>query len=393
MPTIADMLSARTIAMETSAIRELLKITQSSDVISLAGGLPAPETFPVDIIRRLCGKVLEDSPVAALQYGPSEGHGALRQALVDYSARLGIRASLEEVLVFTGSQQTLDLLGKLLVDPGDNVVVENPTYLGALQSLNAYRPHYIPLPTDDEGAIPEALEEILRKHRVKLIYLVPSFQNPTGRTLGLERRQAIAGVLREYQALLVEDDPYGRLRYAGLELPTIKSLASDNVVYLSTFSKVLSPGFRVGWVVAPKDIARWLVIAKQGADLHTNSLSQAIAAEFIGGGYLEDHLPVILDVYRRRLKAILDALERYLSGMGTWNRPQGGMFVWVTLHGNIDTEEVYSRAIERKVAFVPGRFFHIDGSGRNTMRLNFSNTDNERLDEGIRRLAEATTKM
>ena len=390
MENVTDRLAARTLGMKVSAIRELLKVTQSGDVISLAGGLPAPEAFPVDIIRKLCNKVLEDNPVAALQYGPSEGHDALRHTLVEYSARLGIRASLSEVFIFTGSQQTLDLLGKLLVDPGDNVVVENPTYLGALQSLSAYRPRYIPWPTDDEGAIPEALEEILRKNRVKLIYLVPSFQNPTGRTLGLERRREIARILERYEALLVEDDPYGRLRYAGAEMPTMKSLAPDNVIYLSTMSKVLSPGFRLGWVVAPKEIAHWLVMAKQGADLHTNSLSQAIAAEFIAGGYLEDHLPVILEVYRRRLRAILEALQRYLDGVGTWTRPQGGMFIWVSLFDDIDTEEVYWRAIERKVAFVPGKFFHIDGSGRNTMRLNFSNTDEDRLEEGIRRLAEAT---
>ena len=379
--------------MQGSAIREILKVTQSSDVISLAGGLPAPEAFPVDIVKAICNKVLEENPVAALQYGPSEGHGALRQALVEYASRQGIEATLEEVLVFTGSQQVLDLLGKLLLDPGDNVVVENPTYLGALQSLNAYQPKYVLWPTDDEGAIPEALEEALRRNRVKLIYLVPNFQNPTGRTLSLERRQSIARILVRHEALLVEDDPYGRLRYSGVDVPTIKSLAPDHVIYLSSFSKVLSPGFRLGWVVAPKEICQWLVIAKQGADLHTSALSQAIATEFVAAGYLETHLPVILDLYRRRLAAILDALECQLNEVATWTRPQGGMFVWVTLPDNMDTEEIYWKAIERKVAFVLGKFFHIDGSGKNTMRLNFSNTKENKLVDAIGRLANAVRSV
>ncbi|MCL5265028.1 MAG: PLP-dependent aminotransferase family protein [Chloroflexi bacterium] len=387
MKTIDDRLATRTTRMNASAIREILKVTQSGDILSLAGGLPAPEAFPVDIVKGICQKVLEENPVQALQYGPSEGLGPLRQALVEYAARLGISASLDEVLVFTGSQQVLDLLGKLLVNTGDNVVVENPTYLGALQSLNAYQPNYIPWPTDDEGAIPDALEEILRKNRVKLIYAVPNFQNPTGRTLGLERRRCIARILVQYEALLVEDDPYGRLRYSGTDVPTIKSMAPDNVVYLSSFSKVLSPGLRLGWVVAPHEISRWLVIAKQGADLHTGSLPQAIAAEFVAGGYLDRHLSVVLDLYRRRLAAILEALECHLNEVATWTRPQGGMFVWVTLPAVLDAEEVYWKAIERKVAFVPGKFFHTDGVGNSTMRLNFSNTHEDRLGEAIERLA------
>lgn len=386
MKTVDDRLAARTVRMQVSAIREILKVTQGSDVISLAGGLPAPEAFPVDIVRAICNRVLEENPVAALQYGPSEGHDALRQTLVEYAGRLGIEASLEEVLVFTGSQQVLDLLGKVFVDIGDKVVVESPTYLGALQSLSAYQPEYVLWPTDDEGAIPEALEEILRRNRVKLIYLVPNFQNPTGRTLGLERRRSIARILAQHEAVLVEDDPYGRLRYGGADVPSIKSLAPDNVIYLSSFSKVLSPGFRLGWVVAPREICRWLVVAKQGADLHTSALSQAIAAEFVAGGYLEAHLPVILGLYRRRLAAILGALQSHWDGWATWTRPEGGMFVWATLPGNMDTEEVYWKAIERKVAFVPGKFFHVDGSGKNTMRLNFSNTDEDKLVDAVERL-------
>ncbi|MBI2955340.1 MAG: PLP-dependent aminotransferase family protein [Chloroflexi bacterium] len=243
------------------------------------------------------------------------------------------------------------------------------------------------MPTDDEGANPEALDEILRRNRVKLIYLIPNFQNPTGRTLTLERRWSIAKILVQHEALLVEDDPYGRLRYAGDGMPPIKSLAPDNVIYLSSFSKVLSPGFRLGWVVAPEEICQWLVIAKQGADLHTSALSQVIAAEYLAGGYFEAHLPAILDLYRRRQAAILSALHYQLSEVATWTRPEGGMFVWVTLPDDMDTEEIYWKAIESKVAFVPGRFFHIDGSGRNTTRLNFSNTDEHKLVDAIQRLA------
>lgn len=389
MKATDERLAVRSMGMKASAIREILKVTQNPEILSLAGGLPAPEAFPVEIIRTLCNRVLDKDPVAALQYGPSEGHGPLREALVEYASRLGITTTLGEVLVFSGSQQVLDLLGKILLDPGDNVVVENPTYLGALQALGAYQPNYIPWPTDEEGAIPEALEEILSKHRVKLVYLVTNFQNPTGRTLGPERRRAIAEILDRFGVLMIEDDPYGRLRYEGPEIPAIKSLAPNHVVYLSTFSKVLSPGFRLGWAIAPESIAQWLVIAKQGADLHTNAFSQAVATEFLVGGYMEDHLPAILDIYSSRLKAILDALDSNLSGLATWTRPQGGMFTWVTLPDGMDTETIYWKAIERKVAFVPGKYFFVDGTGGNTMRLNFSNTDEDRLRVAVRRLAEA----
>ncbi|MCA9915068.1 MAG: PLP-dependent aminotransferase family protein, partial [Anaerolineae bacterium] len=281
-------LSTRTRMMQASAIREILKVVAQPGMVSLAGGIPAPESFPLEIIRQITNDVLDEFGPAALQYDKTEGFEPLIQALVKYLPSRGLVNVAPETLgIFSGSQSALDMVAKVLISPGDKIAIEAPSYLGAISAFNAYEPDYISVPTDDDGILPDALEDVLKQHTIKLIYLVPTFQNPTGRTLSLERRQRVAELLKQYDVLLLEDDPYSALRYSGDALPTLQSYAPEHVIYSSTFSKILAPGLRIGFTVAPKALMRWLVIAKQGVDLHTQSFGQAIAALYLTGGYLK----------------------------------------------------------------------------------------------------------
>src|SRR4030042_2008604 len=284
-------LARRTKTMGANAIREILKMVSQPGMISLAGGIPAPESFPLDLLGRLYQAVMDKYGAAALQYDPTEGFGPLREALANHLAARGIQTTPDGVLAASGSQGVLDALGMVLISRGDKVAVESPTYVGALQAFAPYEPRYVNIETDDEGLIPDALEAALRRQKIKFVYLVPTFQNPTGRTLPLDRRLEIAGLIRKYNALLVEDDPYRALRYRGDPLPPIKSLAPEQVVYIGTMSKVLAPGLRVGYCIAPEALRKWLVIVKQGIDLHTGTLSQALAPEYLSGGHLQTHLP------------------------------------------------------------------------------------------------------
>jgi 2-aminoadipate transaminase len=379
-----ELLAKRTNRMAASAVREILKVATSPGVVSLAGGLPAAESFPLDIMEELTGTVLAKYGARALQYDASEGFGPLREALSGHLAARGVRAAAEEILVFSGSQGVLDGIGKILVSPGDVIAVEAPTYLGALQAFNPYEPRYVQIETDDEGLIPESLEQVLASERVKFVYLVPTFQNPTGRTLSIERRRAVADLLRRYGALLVEDDPYSDLRYAGERVASIKSLAPEHVVYISTLSKTFAPGLRVGFCVAPASIQEWLVVARQGVDLHTSTLAQALSAEYIAGGHLERQLPKILGLYRPRQQAMLEALERHMPEDFRWTRPEGGMFVWVHGARGLDAEQLYHRAVARGVAFVPGKFFYVHPEdGAPTLRMNFTAVDAETIERSV----------
>ena len=383
------LLARRTARMGTSAIREILKVVAQPGMVSLAGGIPAPESFPLDLIEHLTRTVLQKYGPAALQYDPSEGFGPLREALADYVRTKGVRAESGEILVSSGSQGVLDALGMTLISRGDQVAVEAPTYLGALQAFTPYEPKYVLVDTDDQGMIPESLEQVLRTGSVKFVYLVPTFQNPTGRTIPLARRKAIARLAQNYNTLLVEDDPYGALRFRGDPLPPIHSFAPEHVVYVSTLSKVFAPGLRLGFCVAPEGLRRWLVIVKQGIDLHTSTFNQALAAEYLSGGYLGSHLPRIIEIYRPRHRAMLDALQRYFPGSYSWSRPEGGMFVWVEGPRGTDMPALYERAVKRKVAFVPGTFFYAySGQGLETMRLNFTMADEATLTRAIATLAE-----
>lgn len=379
----------RTRRMGVSAIREILKVVSRPGMVSLAGGIPAPESFALDLMRQLTDTVLLKYGAAALQYDATEGFGPLREVLAAYSKGMGINASAQDILVTSGSQGVLNAVGMVLISKGDGIVVEAPTYLGALQAFRPYGPEFVQVETDDFGMIPQALEEILRRRSVKLIYLVPTFQNPTGRTIPAERRRAIADLIRRYNTLLVEDDPYSALRYQGDPVPSIKSMAPRQVIYAGSLSKVFAPGLRIGYCVAPEAVREWLVTAKQGIDLHTGTFNQALACEYISGGHLAAHLPHILSLYRPRLAAMLTALEQYMPPGFGWSRPEGGMFVWLKGPSGLDMEKIYYQAVARKVAFVPGGFFYAHkNQGAETARLNFSMTSEQVIGGAIEILAD-----
>jgi 2-aminoadipate transaminase len=386
---IETRLAARTRQMGGNAIREILKVVAEPGMISLAGGIPAPASFPLELMGRLYRLVLDKYGAAAMQYDPTEGFGPLREALVDYLSTMGLAVLAEEILVASGSQGVLDALGKVLISRGDRVAVEAPTYIGALQAFTPYEPRYVEIATDDQGLIPEALEAVLKKEGIKFIYLVPTFQNPTGRTLPLDRRKAVARLIRQYDVLLVEDDPYSALRYRGPNQPTIKSLAPELVVYVGTLSKVFAPGLRIGFCVAPQELRKWLVIVKQGIDLHSSTLGQALSAEYLSGGHLERHLPKIIALYQPRQEAMLAAMERFFPVGFSWSRPEGGMFIWARGPAGLDMDKTYHDAVRRKVAFVPGRYFFArSDQGRETLRLNYTMADEQALTKAIAVLAE-----
>jgi 2-aminoadipate transaminase len=384
------LLAERTKIMGASAIREILKVVSQPGMVSLAGGIPAPESFPLEIMGELVAKVFEKYGSWALQYDLAEGFVPLREALAAYlAATQGIQTSADDILVATGSQGVLDALGKVLISPGDAIAVEAPTYLGALQAFNPYEPRYLRMDTDDEGLIPESLEQILKTERIKFLYLVPTFQNPTGRTIPLERRKRIAALVQQYDALLIEDDPYSALRYRSAALPAIRTFAPEHTVYISTFSKILSPGLRIGFCVAPELIKKWLVIVKQGVDLQTSTFSQALAAEYLTQGYLAQQLPKIVALYKPKQEAMLAALDAYFPRSFTWTKPDGGMFIWAEGPQGLDMEEVYWRAIDRCVAFVPGKFFYTQkGEGLATLRLNYTMADEATIASAVERLGD-----
>jgi 2-aminoadipate transaminase len=383
----------------SSAIRDLLKLTEQPDMISLAGGLPAPEYFPAEEITAACELALSTYPTAALQYGPTEGYGPLREFVAAQSAALGIAAPVDQVLVTAGSQQALDMLGKLLIDPGAPVAVEEPTYLGALQAWQSYRPRYLTVPLDDRGLDVAALERMLADGaRPRFLYIVSCFQNPTGVTLAPERRRALVELAARYNLPIIEDDPYGELYYSGTRTQPLAAIDSAlhgelrNVVYLSTFSKTLTPGLRVGWVVAPAELARLLGLVKQGMDLHTGSLAQIAAYFSCRDGLLERHVPRLRSIYGARRDTMLAVLQKVMPASVRWTRPDGGMFVWLTLAEAQDAADVLRHAIERRVAFVPGQPFHPSGKGANTLRLNFSHPTPEQIRTAVERLAEVISE-
>jgi len=383
------LLADRTGKMGVNVIREILKVVAQPGMVSLAGGIPAPESFPLEIIQELMEIVVEKYASGAFQYGPTEGFWPLREALAEYLKKRDIHAGAGEILIASGSQGVLDGIGKVLISKGECVAVEAPTYLGALQAFTPYEPEFVQMDTDDDGLIPESLENVLAAGKIKFIYLVPTFQNPTGRTIPLERRRKIADIIKKYNALLVEDDPYGELRYRGRDIPPIKALAPENVVYISTLSKVFAPGLRIGFCHAPGQIRKWLVIVKQGIDLHTSTFNQALAAEYIAGGFLARHLPKIIDLYRPKQEAMLSALDAYFPEGFKWSRPEGGMFLWVEGPEGFDMEDLYWKAVKRNVAFVPGKyFFTSQQEGIETMRLNHTMADGETIDHSIKILSE-----
>lgn len=397
-PLWHERFAARTERMTSSVIRELLKLTEKPEIISFAGGLPAPEVFPLSEIKAAADRVLLEHGAAALQYSTTEGYSPLRELLVRHMGRYGIRVTPANVLITCGAQQGLDLIGKLLINPGDPVVTEEPTYMGALQAFSAYEAHYLPVPIDDEGMRVEMLEEALRA-APKFIYVLPNFQNPGGVTLSLARRRRLVELAIQYGTPIVEDDPYGQLRYGGEHLPPLVQIDAEyhgcgnfqrafrgGVLYLGTLSKTLAPGLRLGWIVAPEEVIGRLVQMKQGADLHTSTFTQMVAYETARGGFLDRHVLTIRSVYGQRRDAMLQALGRHFPKGVRWTRPDGGLFLWVSLPPEVDSELLLQEALREKVAFVPGRPFFPQGGGANTLRLNFSYCTPERIEEGIARL-------
>jgi len=391
----------RTQKMKASAIRELLKITEQPNMISFGGGFPAPDVFPVEEFKRACNIVLETKGPDALQYGGTDGYVPLREMIARHTSAIGINVDIDNILITSGSQQALDLLGKIFINRGDRILVENPTYLGALQAWNAYGAEYITVPVDEYGMKTDLLEEALRIGP-KFIYVLPNFQNPTGTTLPTERRQKLIELADRYGVPIIEDDPYGQLRYEGEDLPAVELLDSQmrvkssnysgNVIYLSTFSKILAPGLRLAWVIAPKEVIRKMALAKQGCDLHTSTFNQIVAHEVGQHGFLDRHVKVIQATYKERRNAMLDALEEHMPDGITWTRPQGGLFLWVTLPQEFNATEMLQEAISEKVAYVPGEFFYPDASMKNNMRLNFSYCNPKLINEGIARLGVAFKK-
>lgn len=384
-------LAQRTAGMKSSIIRELLKLTQQPDIISFGGGLPAPELFPLKEIEAACQRVLETNGARALQYGTTEGELGLRTWLAESQSRPDLRVEPDNVLITNGSQQALDLLGKLFVETDSCVMTSEPTYLGALQAWNVYEACYVTIPQDADGMLVDEIPRRLAEgHQPRLVYVLPNFHNPAGTTMPLERRLRLVEIAREHDLILVEDDPYGELRFEGEEITHLYRLAPERTIYLSTFSKILAPGFRLGSITAPKEIVRKFVQAKQGADLNTAVFSQLVVADVCQSGLIPRHVQTIRRVYRERRDAMLAAMGEHWPEGCSWTRPHGGLFLWARVPAPLDTAEMLPRVVERKVAYVPGMAFYPgEQGGHDAMRLNFSYAGIPDINEGIRRLGQA----
>ncbi|HEU4975098.1 MAG TPA: PLP-dependent aminotransferase family protein [Baekduia sp.] len=390
----AGLFASRTRQMKSSAMRDLMALTERPEVISLAGGLPDTSTFPAESFASIMARVAVDSCAAALQYGPTEGLGLVKDAIRHVMAAEGNVVDPEDILVTTGGQQVIDLVCKTLLDPGDVVVAEAPTYPGAVPTFCAYQADVVQIEMDGDGMPIDALEETLDRleaegRRPKFIYTIPNFQNPGGVTMSLPRRKRLVEVAREREIIVLEDNPYGLLRYEGEPLPTLLELGGgDYIIYLGTFSKILSAGLRLGWAVAPAPVLQKMNLGKQGADLCTSSLTQHFVAAYFAEGRWEPYLESLRDLYRRRRDTMLGALAEHFPAEASWTEPEGGLFLWATLPDYVDTTDLLARALQRDVAFVPGRGAYLDGRGGSSMRLNFSGVGDDEIREGIRRIGE-----
>jgi DNA-binding transcriptional MocR family regulator len=385
----ADLYARRALGMSASEVRALFAVAARPDVISLAGGMPFVQALPIEHVLEVVEGVLSEKADIALQYGAGQGSPILRERLTMLMAEEGTDADPEDVVVTTGAQQALDLVGKVLIDPGDLIAVEAPAYVGALSAFSAYEPRYLQIELDDEGMVVDRLEEaLLRGERPKFVYTVPNFHNPAGVTLSRRRREQLVALCREARIPIVEDNPYGLLRFEGDAEPTLRSLDPHNVVYLGTVSKVFSPGVRVGWAVAEPGVLQRLVLAKEAADLCGSQLNMLITERYFAGALWRRNLERLVSTYRSRRDAMLEALVRHFPGDATWTRPAGGFYVWATLPEWFDTPALLAAAVERKVAYVPGTAFYPDDGGRRQMRLSFCYPTEDRIEEGVRRLGE-----
>jgi 2-aminoadipate transaminase len=394
----ASLFAERTKVMKSSAMRDLMALTERDDVISLAGGMPDTSTFPPDSYASLMSTVALESCARALQYGPTEGLALVKGCIIQIMRAEGMDVDADEVLITAGGQQVIDLVCKTLLDPGDVVVTEAPTYPGAVPTFCAYQADVVQVTMDRDGMRIDELEAMLEAldragKRPKFIYTVPNFHNPAGVTLSLERRRELVRIAGERELLVLEDNPYGMLRYEGDSLPTLYSLDDEFVIYASTFSKILSPGVRLGWTVAPAPVLQKMNIGKQGSDLCSSSISQYFVAAYFESTDWTDYVRSLVEIYRRRRDVMLDSLAEHFPREAQWTHPQGGLFIWATLPDYIDTTDLLARALEEHVAFVPGRAAYVDGRGGSSMRLNFSGVDEDEIREGIRLIGEVVREQ
>jgi 2-aminoadipate transaminase len=394
----AALFAERTKVMKSSAMRDLMALTERDDVISLAGGMPDTSTFPPDSYASVMGTVAAESCARALQYSPTEGLALVKRCVLEVMQAEGMEVDQDELLVTTGGQQVIDLVCKTLVDPGDVVVTEAPTYPGAVPTFCAYPPDVVQVTMDRDGMRVDELEETLDElertgRRPKFIYTVPNFHNPAGVTLSLERREQLVRIAGERELLVLEDNPYGLLRYEGTPLPTLHSLDDEFIIYASTFSKILSPGVRLGWTCAPAPVLSKMNIGKQASDLCSSSISQHFVGAYFDSGPWQDYVRSLIEIYRRRRDVMLDSLAEHFPREAEWTHPEGGLFIWATLPDYIDTTDLLARALEEHVAFVPGRAAFVDGRGGSSMRLNFSGADEDEIREGVRRIGEVVREQ
>jgi len=395
----AGLFASRTKVMKSSAMRDLMAVTARPEVISLAGGLPDTSTFPPETFAAVAQRIAAESCAKALQYGPTEGLEETKACIAEVMAAEGMRVDHEDMLVTTGGQQVLDLVTKTLIDPGDVVVAEGPTYPGAVPVFSSYQAEVVQIDMDADGMRVDLLEEALDRleregRRPKFVYTVPSFQNPAGVTMSPPRRHRLVEVAHERELLVLEDNPYGLLRYEGDPPPPLLSLDGGiYVMYLGTFSKILSPGIRLGWVVAPPPVLEKINLGKQATDLCTSTLSQLMVQAYFAEGHWRDYVESLTEIYRARRDTMLDALADHFPPQAEWTRPSGVLFIWATLPDFIDTTDLLARALQQNVAFVPGEAAFLDGRGRNAMRLNFSGSDEDAIREGIRRIGEVVTEQ
>lgn len=372
-------------------VGNILKVAGSDKIISFAGGLPAPELFPVDDLKKVTDEVYDESGQAALQYSVANGLPELRDQIVKRMVKSNIHTTADNIIITTGSQQSIDLTAKMFVNPGDTVIVEQPTYLCALDVFRTYGAHLVGVEMDDDGMKMDALEQALVDNpNTKFIYTIPSFQNPTGRTMPFDRRQQMIDIAKKYDVIILEDDPYGAIRYAGDDVAPVKSVDDDErVIYMSTFSKILAPGLRIGWIVAEKKLVKKFTLMKQSADVHSDNLTQHIIAKYMDEYNIDDHIAKIKACYREREGVMMDAIEKYFPKNVHYSHPEGGLFIWVEVPGDINTQELFNTCIKNNVAFVPGEPFYADKVIPGTFRLNYSNMTDEKIITGIQRLGKA----
>jgi len=377
-------------ALKPSEMRLILSSSERPELISFAGGLPASELFPIEELKKASQAVLTDYGAASLQYSSTEGYIPLRKAVMERMDAIGIQTDLQQVIITSGSQQAIDLTGRVFLDEGDTVICESPTYLAAINAFNVYHANIVDVEMDEDGMKMDALEKCLQQNpETKFIYTIPDFQNPTGRTLKLERRKRMIELANQFDVLILEDNPYGAIRFSGTPIPPIKQFDTEGrVIYLSSFSKIFAPGLRLGWICAEEEIIEKYAGFKESADMHSDGLAQRITAKYMEMNDLDGHIETIKAVYGERCETMLNCIDTYFPENITFNKPEGGLFIWAELPDSMNAGQIALKCMENNVAFVPGAPFYVRGAQQNTMRLNFSNSNPEQIEEGMKRIAE-----